>query len=622
MTNRNVYITGAGIISAIGGNKAEVLSSLLAERSGVGAVRHLQTEHTELPVGEVRESNEELKSRLNLSADLLVNRTALMGAVAAREAIAEAALKDDELTQAFFISGNTVGGMDITERYFLEMQYSDDHLAAYGAHDSGTTSDITAGIVGIGQSRVITISTACSSAANSIIMAANLIKTGRADIVVAGGSESLSKFHLNGFNTLMILDHEQCRPFDATRKGLNLGEGAAYVVLESAASAERRGVKPLAELVGYGNACDAHHQTASSEDGEGAFLAMTQALRMSGIAPDEIDYLNAHGTGTPNNDQSESVAIQRVFGECYPPVSSTKSFTGHTTSASGSIETVICLLALQNGFIPCNLGWSTPMENGIRPSLGQRDVNLHRVMCNSFGFGGNDSSLILSKVGEVNVPTPVVHHSKVYVKAISTLSAEQTNDRVREFIAPMEARRMCKLMKAAMVTSLDALRQAGVECPDAIIAGTTLGMHENSEKFLLEMTHEGEHCLGPTLFMLSTHNTIAGALGIRTKCHGYNTTFTQSDHSIRAVLLDALLQFELQDVENVLVGYHDESTETYAALMQRLTGIQIPVGQSSASVVLSTNAENALCELDIDALSAQLDPVNVLYPLTSKNNAV
>ena len=194
----------------------------------------------------------------------------------------------------------------------------------------------------------------------------------------------------------MILDKEPCRPFDATRAGLNLGEGAAYLVLETEESALKRGVKPIAVLRGWGNACDAFHQTASSPDGEGAFLAMRKALEMAGLDGSAIDYVNAHGTGTPNNDASESAAIRRIFGESLPPVSSTKSFTGHTTSASGSIKAVFCILALENGFVPRQLNWSTPDPSCIVPQTEPLRKELRHILCNAFGFGGNDSSIILS----------------------------------------------------------------------------------------------------------------------------------------------------------------------------------------------------------------------------------
>ena len=228
-----------------------------------------------------------------------------------------------------------------------------------------------------------------------------MLRCGLADIVVVGGAECLSLFHLNGFNALMILDHEPCRPFDRDRAGLNLGEGAAYLVMETAASVQQRGLKPKFVLSGYANTCDAFHQTASSPEGEGAYLAMTAALETAGLRPEDIQYINAHGTGTPNNDESESQAIIRVFGEHYPPVSSTKSFTGHTTSASGSIEAVFCLLALEHQFLPKNINWKTPMEQGILPVTGQvAHPRIQHVLSNAFGFGGNDSSLIFSKVNE------------------------------------------------------------------------------------------------------------------------------------------------------------------------------------------------------------------------------
>ncbi|MBQ9410309.1 MAG: beta-ketoacyl-[Bacteroidales bacterium] len=279
-----------------------------------------------------------------------------------------------------------VGGMDLTERIYPTVS---------AIHSCGASTDLAVEFLG-GAKMATTLSTACSSATNAIIYGANLIRSGKEQCVVCGGSESLSAYHFHGFNSLMILDREPCRPFDATRAGLNLGEGAAYLVLETEESALRRGVKPIAVLSGWGNACDAFHQTTSSPDGEGAFLAMKEALSRAGIEPSAIDYINAHGTGTPNNDASESAAIRRIFGDALPPVSSTKSFTGHTTSASGSIKAVFCLLALQNGFVPQQLNWSNPDPACIIPQTEPIHKELRHILSNAFGFGGNDSSLILS----------------------------------------------------------------------------------------------------------------------------------------------------------------------------------------------------------------------------------
>lgn len=392
-----IWITGAGIVSAVGCNKREVLESLVAGRSGIGPMRYLRSVHTEFPVGEVPMSDEELCAALGIDASTPTIRTALLGMLALGEALDEAGLSGGELPGAAFISGTTVGGMDRSECYYPDFLANDSRNEYIAMHDCGASTELIAdrfGRFGF----VSTPSTACSSAMNAILVGANLIRSGAFDIVVAGGSECLTRFHLNGFNALMILDTQPCRPFDATRAGLNLGEGAAYVVLERAASARRRGVHALATLDGVANTCDAFHQTASSTDGEGAFRAMRGALADAGLNPSEVDYINAHGTGTPNNDASESAAMLRLFGDRVPPVSSTKAFTGYTTSASGAIETVICLLALRHGFLPVNLNWQHPMDNGIVPVRESRPSReIRHVLCNSFGFGGNDSSLLLSK---------------------------------------------------------------------------------------------------------------------------------------------------------------------------------------------------------------------------------
>ena len=392
-----ILITGTGVVSAIGLGKAETLSALLENRSGVGPLVYLKTEHKEFPVGEVKMTDEEMAERLGIPKGAVTTRTALMGMLALGEALEDAALTPDMLPKVGFISGTTVGGMDMSEQFYLDYVNGEAHSEYISVHDCGSCSEMTANHFGK-FAFATTLSTACSSAANAIILGANMIRCGEADIVVVGGSECITKFHLNGFNSLMILDTEPCRPFDATRHGLNLGEGAAYLVLESEESAKHRGVKAQAVLSGYGNACDAFHQTASSPDGEGAYRAMKEALQVAGLQTSDIDYINAHGTGTPNNDASESQAMKRLFGENVPPVSSTKPFTGHTTSASGSIEAVFCIMALQHGFLPVNLNWSQPMEDGVIPVSQPTQKELRHVLCNAFGFGGNDSSLLLSKL--------------------------------------------------------------------------------------------------------------------------------------------------------------------------------------------------------------------------------
>ena len=417
-----IYITGAGVVSAIGIGQAATLEALKTGTTGIAPMRYLDSRHSELPVGEVKHSNSELAALLGASDDIRLTRTALLGRLALREALLQAGLITPEnislssllsplssspspLTDVPFVSATTVGGMDRREAFYAAESHTDRQHALIATHHSGNSTAMIAEPFGPFAS-LATVSTACSSATNALISAVNILRCGLADIVVAGGAECLTKFHLNGFNTLMILDSEPCRPFDRDRAGLNLGEGAAYLVLETESSLRLRAAKPLARLSGYGNACDAFHQTASSPDGDGAYLAMQQALTTAGLKPEDIDYINAHGTGTPKNDLSESRAIRRLFSPHIPPVSSTKSFTGHTTSASGAIEAVFCLLAMQHQFLPQNLNFRTPMDEGIVPVPPHSSLlsppssllsPLTHVLSNAFGFGGNDSSIIFSK---------------------------------------------------------------------------------------------------------------------------------------------------------------------------------------------------------------------------------
>ena len=398
-----VFVTGAGIISALGIGKEATFQALLQGESGTGRISHLNTEHEEFPVGEVAMTNSDMSRMLDVGYPVDQLRTVLMGIVAAREAVGSAGLMKHHLAGAAFISGTTVGGMDKTERHFktvFDANTETEDSCELKYNDCGYSTELIADHIGKFK-MVTTTSTACSSAANAIILGANMIKAGIIDIAVVGGSEALTKFHLNGFNTLMILDKENCRPFDRDRAGINLGEGAAYIVLESDVSAKARGADVLCELSGYANTCDAYHQTASSENGEGAYLSLRKAMDMANLRPCDIDYINAHGTGTPNNDETELAAMERIWDGRLPDFSSTKAFTGHTTSASGAIEAVICLLTIERGFLPRNLGWKNPITHAGIPVIDKISADgVNNVINNSFGFGGNDSTLVFSKYEE------------------------------------------------------------------------------------------------------------------------------------------------------------------------------------------------------------------------------
>ena len=394
-----VAITGMGIISAIGNNVAENYSSLLEGRTGISHISKIDTVHKgSIMVGEIIFTNAELEGKLGLGPNNNYSRTALLGAIAAKEAIEDAKITNIKAYRTGLISSTSVGGMDMTEKFYYDYLESEANRRYIEGHHAGDSTEKIAEQLGIDQSLVTTISTACSSAANAIMFGARLIKTGKLDRVIVGGADCLSKFTINGFNTLMILSDTYNTPFDENRKGLNLGEAAAYLVLESESLVKKEKKKVLGYVVGYGNANDAYHQTASSENGDGATLAMEKALAVAGLEPKDIDYINAHGTATGNNDLSEGRAIIRVFGEDVPEFSSTKAYTGHTLAAAGAIESVYSILSLQNNIIYPNLNFKTPMkEFSLIPQTTLKEKALNTVLSNSLGFGGNCSTLIFSK---------------------------------------------------------------------------------------------------------------------------------------------------------------------------------------------------------------------------------
>ena len=388
-----IAVGGLGIISAIGHGTGEVLASLRSGRSGVGPLT-LFDMVCDVPVGQVRRDNSELKSMLGISPETTVIRTALLGMIAAEDALADAGGGAGPRTG--FVNATSTGGMDLTEVFFDDFVVDDSRgrLRDVAGHECADSTRRIAGRLGI-TGFTTTISTACSSAANAIIFGAGLIRQGLVDRVVAGGTDALCRFTLGGFRSLGILDGEPCRPFDCLRAGLNLGEGAGYVVLQREDTLTR---EPYGYLTGWANANDAFHQTASSATGEGAYMAMAEAIEMAGLAPSEIGYINAHGTGTINNDASEAAALARIFGDRVPPFSSTKPFTGHTLAAAGGIEAVISLLAIRHGAIFPNLNYQNPMDDSspVPQIILREGVEVRHVLSNSFGFGGNNSSLIFS----------------------------------------------------------------------------------------------------------------------------------------------------------------------------------------------------------------------------------
>lgn len=393
---RDICITGTGIISAIGNNTEENFRALMQEKSGIHPVELLSGKGVNgFVAGEIKLTNPQLAEMAGFPAAADLPRSALLALIAVKEALADANFATPDSWRTGIVMGNTVGGMDLTEKFYHKNTGNNTFIKS---HSCGFITEQVAELLDI-KGFATTISTACSSGANAIMMGARLIKNGIVDRVIAGGTDALSLFTYNGFKSLMVVDPEICRPFDKNRAGMNLGEGAGIIILEKTKAALKRGKKPLACLSGYTNANDAYHPTATSPDGTGPWLSMSKAIKNAGLSPHQISYINVHGTGTENNDITEAVALKRVFGENIPLFSSTKSYFGHTLGAAGGVEAVVSVLSLTRQMVFPNLFFSQPMyETPLEPVKHLlTNIPVHHVLSNSFGFGGNNTSLVFSE---------------------------------------------------------------------------------------------------------------------------------------------------------------------------------------------------------------------------------
>jgi 3-oxoacyl-(acyl-carrier-protein) synthase len=383
---RGVAVTGVGLVSALGRGQTEHLDALKRGRCGLAPLQLFEAPGLPaVPVGEIA------------SPHLAPNapRCAAMALTAAKDALG--GLSPSEAGGLFV--GTTTGGIYESEQHYLRHRGAPgrDDRGALRYHAAGVVADLLASRLELPAERH-TFSTACSSSANAIGMAALRVAAGL-PWALAGGADSLCRITVSGFHALKLLSPEPCRPFDLRRRGLSLGEAAAFFLLEPLSHARARGAPVLATVAGWGCTADAHHMTAPHPEGRGALDAMQRALADAELEPGQIDYLNAHGTATPANDAAESFAVSRLFGAAGPPLSSTKGATGHTLGAAGALEAALCVLFMQDGFAPATVGLGE-----MDPALAVRHVpadglrgSLRRVLSSSFGFGGNNAALVLER---------------------------------------------------------------------------------------------------------------------------------------------------------------------------------------------------------------------------------
>lgn len=402
--SRRVVISGAGSVNALGIGVDAFARGLRETRCGIGPLTlfdpapyrsRLAAEVKHLPVPDW------LPAPVRRHA----SRSDLFALIAAAEALDAAGLREDARCRAGVVLGASTGGMFEGERYYRALVEGKERpmLQKVLSTPVSTSSDLLALTFGCFGPR-LTVSTACSSGSNALGIAADWIHEGRADVVLCGGVDSLCQLTFSGFNALQAVDVVPCRPFDRDRAGLSLGEGAAVFVLETEQSARSRSVTPWAKFLGYGVSTDAYHMTQPRPDGSSALRAARLALEHSGVGADEIDYVNAHGTGTPLNDVVETRVLKALLGRRAHrvPVSSTKSVTGHCLAAAGAIEALACVIALRRGFVPATANLVHPdpeCDLDYVPNASRR-LDVRTVLSNSYGFGGNNTTIVLRKAEE------------------------------------------------------------------------------------------------------------------------------------------------------------------------------------------------------------------------------
>jgi 3-oxoacyl-(acyl-carrier-protein) synthase len=573
VTTHSPVITGLGLVAAPGCGVDAIWNVI---RTGVSGLKPLtlfsSPRYGQLLTGEAQRDLTALGAPLNGS------RSDQLGWLAAREAVCSAKIDfKNSAERAGVVLGCSVGGSFGSEQ-FLTTLIKQGKMRPRPArfHECVSVVDLIADEFGLlGPS--MAVSTACSSGALAIATAAEMIQSGEAEVMLAGGADSLSRMTWGGFSSLLLVDEAGCRPFDAHRAGTSMGEGAGVLVLEAEEFARRRGAKILARLSGWGASCDAHHTTAPHPEGAGAAAAMEGALRRAGLESSAIDYVNGHGTGTRDNDLAESKALKKVFGKRLPPVSSTKRFFGHALAASGAIEAVVCVQALRHQEIPPNPGFTTlDPAIGFAPVVELRSAPLTHVMSNSFGFGGNNSVLIFSQL-ETPVLTRVARPAPIAVTGVGVVGPGAIT--IREIESPLplgkvrahscgaladaalltanQRRRLCRMVQMALI----AARQSHTPDPAqrlAVVIGTGLGCLEEGAVFIENLISKEERSPMPSRFPGSVHNAPAAQIAIDLGARAMNSAPTAGEISFESALWQGVRQLVADEADVVLVGAVDE----------------------------------------------------------------
>ncbi len=533
MSERPVHIAAIGMITPLGRDAETTWRGLLDNRSAIGPLtRFAVPDQQPLPVGEAPDPG----------GDAALPRTHRLALAAARQAMRGAAGPPDAV-----VLGTTTGGMEASER---QLRGGVDDCAAYRWHGLHTVSAAVAAAVGC-SGPALTVSTACSSGTLALALALAMLRQGTAKTILAGGADSLCRLTYYGFHSLQLVDRQGCRPLDCHRHGMAVAEGAALLLLTTEPLESS-----LGELRGAGLSCDAYHPAAPHPEGRGALLAMRRALDDAGLAAEAIDYINLHGTGTPDNDAAEARALRQLFA-VLPPLSSIKGALGHGLAAAGAVEAAVAALAVTHGLMPGNTGLQVLDKGlGLTPLTAASAGPVEAALSNSFGFGGNNGALVIAAPGAFprrNAPPPAPHLTVWGYACLSgagdtasTLAALGEGrspagavplERLAMDLPAAQLRRLKRLPR--LVLALAGLAGGEGAAPGAIFAGSGWGGLSETHDFLQRLFQSAEQFPSPTDFVGSVHNGPAGQAAILCQADGPNVTMAGGEASFAEALLAA-----------------------------------------------------------------------------------
>ena len=614
-----VYIAGIGIISPLGCG-LDATEQKLRENSSAIAPLNTDAFHIQqpppLPVGQVSDI-----------PDSPLPRTHLLTIAAAKQAMVGCPHTPDTV-----IIGTTTGGILSTEELLIK---GEKKPKEYNHHGLTTVAEVLADAVSC-TGPALTVSTACSSGTVAISMALKMLQAGDAEWVLAGGADSLCRLTYYGFHSLQLVDQKSCKPLDINRKGMSVAEGAGILLLSTV-----KPEIPLGQILGCGLTCDAYHPASPHPEGEGAFQAMRNAINDAGSNARAIDYINLHGTGTPDNDLAESKAIRSIFLNP-PPLSSIKGATGHSLAASGAIEAAIAAICVQKDLLPANTGCVTPDPKlQITPVLTPASKPVSTVLSNSFGFGGNNACIIVSNADSPTatcqeseyVPLTILGkacitgagHTQASLETFSKLTAiGGTLDLkiISEKLPARKVRRLKRFSRIALALAAAVKEDSNLKkAPHSVFLGSGWGALSETYDFLDKLQSSNEKFPSPIDFVGSVHNSAAGQIAIMHGSTGANITSSGGDYSFEQALLSAD-SFLDEDSPSGFVLAVDEFHEQFSPLFDPSISTKTPPADGGGGFYLSRKSIAGRISIQLKCYQKQTDNVpNTLSTALNKDNA-